>query len=374
MLTHLHLTSFKSFSDETVELAPLTFLVGANASGKSNLLDALRVLHALAIGGPIEDVIAGAGSWPGIRGGLAEAAFAGEKAFRIESRWTTADSAAQPLLYSIACSVETPARITSETLTSERSGESLLPPPSVSNVSPLPFVRTLAGKGNEGHPLRPAVDVHDALLRIRFLDLVPEKMRFYSPKSADRLGTSGENLSTAVWRMCQDSTKKLDLIDWLSELCSPKVEDVEFTETDVGDVLLKLVEEGGARVSVRSLSDGTLRFLGLYVSLLTAQPGTLLVLEEPDVGLHPARIHLLCGLLESVTKSRAVQVVATTHSPVVLQSLGEEPLENVVIFGRVPDVRGTVLRRLRELPSFREVVARRGIEHLFTTQWLERAL
>ena len=45
MLERVRLTDFKSFVDEEVELAPLTLLVGANASGKSNFLDALRFLR-----------------------------------------------------------------------------------------------------------------------------------------------------------------------------------------------------------------------------------------------------------------------------------------------------------------------------------------
>ncbi len=49
MLERLRLTDFKSFVDEEAELAPLTLLVGANASGKSNFLDALRFLRQTKI-------------------------------------------------------------------------------------------------------------------------------------------------------------------------------------------------------------------------------------------------------------------------------------------------------------------------------------
>jgi AAA15 family ATPase/GTPase len=73
MLRRLALKNFKSFADEQVTLAPFTLLVGANASGKSNFLDALRFLHGIAQGWPIRDVVAGRfdGStkvWQGIRG------------------------------------------------------------------------------------------------------------------------------------------------------------------------------------------------------------------------------------------------------------------------------------------------------------------
>lgn len=47
MLTRLHLTNFKNFADATLELGPFTVLVGTNASGKSNVRDALRFLHGV---------------------------------------------------------------------------------------------------------------------------------------------------------------------------------------------------------------------------------------------------------------------------------------------------------------------------------------
>src|SRR5882724_10382429 len=92
MLTRLRLTNFKSFVDEEIELAPLTLLVGANASGKSNLLDAIWFLHGLSLLLSADDILNGekrsAGNrWEGIRGGSAEAARYGESSFALESTW-----------------------------------------------------------------------------------------------------------------------------------------------------------------------------------------------------------------------------------------------------------------------------------------------
>lgn len=59
MLKKIRLTDFKSFVDEEVELAPLTLLVGANASGKSNFLDAIRFLQVLSVGLTLGEVLNG---------------------------------------------------------------------------------------------------------------------------------------------------------------------------------------------------------------------------------------------------------------------------------------------------------------------------
>jgi predicted ATPase len=139
--------------------------------------------------------------------------------------------------------------------------------------------------------------------------------------------------------------------------------------------MLRLIEQDGTKVSARSLSDGTLRFLGELVALRTAGAGSVILIEELGHALHPQRMHLLVEYLEALTSDpdRNIQVIATTHSPLVLQALSPKALRDVVLVARVPGKTGTILRRLGELPNFDEVVARRGIEYLFTTGWLEQA-
>ncbi len=70
-LTELRLTSFKSYRDVALPLAPLTVLIGRNGGGKSNALDALEVLSRLARGGEIRDALDGARRDAGpVRGGI----------------------------------------------------------------------------------------------------------------------------------------------------------------------------------------------------------------------------------------------------------------------------------------------------------------
>src|SRR3712207_6775920 len=93
MLKRLRLKDFKSFVDEQVTLAPLTLLVGANASGKSNFLDALQFLHANSFDLDLEQILNGEqravpNAWRGLRGGAREAARLGTSRFTIESSWS----------------------------------------------------------------------------------------------------------------------------------------------------------------------------------------------------------------------------------------------------------------------------------------------
>lgn len=379
MLTRLVLHDFKSFHRAELELSRLTLLVGANASGKSNVFDAIRFLQGIALGMSVGDVLHGRWEggrelWPGIRGGIEEVARYGAESFGLESSWRTATavyrhqlnwhSYAEPSLIEWFSREEPEPRLISENETSD-SGSSLF-----GRLEHDPEMFDVAST-------KAIAELRDTIRGAFFLDINPRRMRDYVPKGNTQLGSEGQNVSAAVWRLCKSEDRKRDLLDWMSELCAPALADIEFEMTGLGDVMLVLVEKDGARVSARSLSDGTLRFLGELTALLTAPRGSLILVEEIENGLHPARIHLLVELLTGLTAEREVQILATTHSPAVLGALAEaDPAlaRAALVFGRIPEEPGTVARRLGDLPHFDEVVQRRGIEHLFTTQWLERAL
>ena len=78
MITSLRLVDFKNFADETLKLGPFTIIVGANASGKSNIRDAFRFLHGISRRYTLAEIIGGkygAGGqleWAGFRGAMNE--------------------------------------------------------------------------------------------------------------------------------------------------------------------------------------------------------------------------------------------------------------------------------------------------------------
>lgn len=406
MLTEFALKDWKSFDQQVVALGPVTLLIGANASGKSNLLDALRFLQGIGLGLPIADVLQGRWEggrevWPGIRGGTAEAARAGKSTFMLQSGWRIEGA---HLRHTIACRTEPEPAVVMERLQFSKTGAYLFDTHAASLVDEAvpgsggALGVALRGK-THGRPVKavyssarsllgqiqPDPRTHCAVMKavlamrralgaVAFLEIRPSRMRGYVPQTAPALGENGENISAVLFRYCQDDEQKQTLVDWISDLCAPPVVDIAFSETEFKDVLLALVEKGNTRISARSVSDGTLRFLGELTALITAEKGAVLMMEEIESGLHPARAGLLVEILESVTRGGVRQVIATTHSPLILHALSREALGNAIVFGRHADELSTRMKRLADLSHFAEVVERRGIEHLFTTKWLERAL
>src|SRR5436190_18473460 len=94
MLTKLSLDHFKNFMKAELVLGPFTLLVGANASGKSNIRDAFRFLHGISRGYTLAEVIGqrygegGELQWAGISGGTREVAFNGASTFALEAEFT----------------------------------------------------------------------------------------------------------------------------------------------------------------------------------------------------------------------------------------------------------------------------------------------
>ena len=74
MITSLRLVDFKNFADETLRVGPFTVIVGANASGKSNIRDAFRFLHGIGRGYALRRSSAASSATAGRRNGSGSAA------------------------------------------------------------------------------------------------------------------------------------------------------------------------------------------------------------------------------------------------------------------------------------------------------------
>jgi AAA domain, putative AbiEii toxin, Type IV TA system/AAA ATPase domain len=395
MLKRIRLKDFKSFVDEEVEVAPLTLLVGTNASGKSNFLDAMRFLKGIAFDLSLGDVLNGEtksrpDAWPGIRGRAEETARYGTEGFTLDSSWSIRESAGSAVTeagpkgahrldvqHSITCRVSPSLRLENERLSVAGSEVRISRQPDTtfrnggarSVIGDYDLRRSLEIAGRDA-----VQGLGDVLRASQFPNINPAEMRGFGLRDAP-LGPEGKNVSGVLATICEDEKAKRSLVTWLNELSASEIENLEFREfLDLGDVMAVFIERGGKRISVRSISDGTLHFLGTLLTLRTAEPGSLILIEEIEAGLHPSRIRLLVEYLEAVIRELEVQIIATTHSPVLLQWLSDDALRNAIVFGRVPDREGTVMRRLGDLPYFNEVVQREGIDEMLTIGWLEMAL
>ncbi|MDJ0841611.1 MAG: AAA family ATPase [Acidobacteriota bacterium] len=390
MLVRIELEHFKSFAQQGVDLAPLTLLVGPNASGKSNLLEAVGFIHGLALGNAVHFPATAAH----IRGSVTDVFQAGFNTASVKTCWQH-DARMVSHELGLAHDGQNQTAVTRETLSA--GGKPLAwkddKAPSqaaafkvdvgngskVSYAYPayhsfLPNLGVVMATAEGVAETRAAWEVVAGALigKVHHFIIDASGARGYAPKDQTILLVNGGNLSSVIFHLC-NTGGKADLLDWLQELCAPELQDLDFMVTE-RDVMLVLVEKDGVRIPASILSDGTLRFLSLLTALYTVPDDSILLIEEIEMGLHPKRIYLLSELLENFVREKNLQIIATTHSPITLDECTGETLGNAVAFGRFPDVPGTVMKRLKDLPKFDELVAKRGIGDLFRTGWLERAL
>jgi predicted ATPase len=387
MLKKITLRNFKSFRDNTFELGPLTLMVGANASGKSNFVDALRFLQGCARGLKVSEIFVG--KWEGgqqiwfpIRGGAQEAfnLFEYANSFEVE----------------VQCEF---AGVDSKNVSIYRIGVKR-----TNEVLSIHNERMFVADEEYIHPILKGFDVIDTSILLsplilaafssnipttvqhwvpiirkwlsdfHFFDLAPSLMRDYVPQNLPEIGARGENLSAVLFKIASNPDQRRTVLGWIQELCPQEITDFDFVETKLGDVLLAAKEPNGVTVSARSMSDGTLRFLAIIVAMLTAKEGTTFVIEEIDNDLHPSRLHLLVNFLEQVATSRKLQVIASTHSPYFLDYLSEESLKHVLVFHREAQTAETKVTKLVDIPGFAEARKNMPLDFMHASSWMEQNL
>ena len=436
MITSLRLTNFKNFADETLRMGPFTVIVGANASGKSNIRDAFRFLHGIGRGYRLADIVGGrfgAGGqveWDPIRGATGEVIRIGQTQFDLSVDLEQDDPVCMPYTIGIGRDAEKNGlfRVVREALSTSSGrvhmdlGE-LIPgsvgtkqhinkktiftshPPAPDRVREQSDDRSLVlrmGKtGSQkkfGHrvtvrPDQPALSqinehkrlfrkhkelcqqARDSLASMRFLDLWPDRMRQGAFPGQTVLGDRGDNLATVLREICEDPTRRDALLEWTRELTPMDVADFEFpVDSTTGRVELAFREANNRTISAYSASDGTLRFLAMLAALLGENPASLYVFEELDSGIHPSRLHLLLDLIEQQTAKGKIQVVTTTHSPELLSMISERTFRNTSVVCRRPDTDDAVIRPIAGLPNAEKLRKTQGLGRLHTGGWLETAV
>ncbi len=317
MITKLRLKNWKSFKDSTLYIDPLTILIGINASGKSNVLDALDFLKKIST--PNWSINDAAGS---IRGGFDFIIKRGEKKCQLEVTVNDNDK---------------------ETVTKIN----------------FPNEKTWY-KGQ----------IVKELQNITIFNPVPEKMRGYSPVSSE-LKPDGSNIAGVIASLPKDEKEKLEaeLTRYVSPLPEKDIRKIQSVTVGLNnsDAMLYCYEEWNPDkpIDARGMSDGTLRFAAIVLALLTAKPHSLLVIEEIDNGLHPSRAKELVKVMKELSQKRNVDILCTTHNPVLINELGNEMIPFISYVKR--DSEGnSVIELLEEKDNLAKLMASSTIGGIMT--------
>lgn len=295
-LTGISIRNFKSLSTVDVQLHPkVTVIVGPNAVGKSNFVDALRFLRDSAKGS-IEDAIARRDGMARIRPHDAN----DESVLKLRAHMAHSDQRRDQDIY---FEVETTG--------------------AASDVAV-----SFSEHGDPGEPW-------SAIRTWKFSALDVQTLRNLSTQDTDEpLRDDGSNWASVI-RTASRSTQGLRMLERVTEMMQvvlPEFQNVVVLKA--GSYLVPNFYFEGKDHSVScfdpvQLSDGTLRIFGILLSLYQTPAPSLIVIEEPELFVHPGVLTMLAEAFQEV--SETTQIIVTTHSPQLIEHFAPEQIRIVTM-------------------------------------------
>ena len=332
VIRKLIVQGFRSFRSEVVEFDNPTVLVGQNGSGKSNLIDALAFLSEAMVN-PLTQVFArrhghhvvchGSAGPPGsldhrtmglglVLGAIGDDVTAAHYAFEI-----AADAYKGASVEREQCVVAGPdgrrnwfERIKNQSFRSNVSG---LEPQLEKDFLALPLI---------GADARFA-PVYQVLGRMHYYSIDPNKLRYWQyPDSGRLLHPDGDNTASVLREIADHDPDDLQRIGELLEAIVPTIKRINVKQS-VSQLTIEFTQQwddrpGSLTLEAASMSDGTLRALGLLTAIYQKPTPSLIAIEEPEASMHPGALGVILDALRFA--SYRTQVIVTTQHPEVLDA------------------------------------------------------
>jgi|SRR5579884_1093273 len=348
--TNLHLENWRNFTHVDTDLQRRMFLVGPNASGKSNFLDVFRFLHDIAsVGGGFIAAV----NKP-YRGGFAKlkslmARHHADVGIRV---CVGDDKSPRKWEYELRFSQE---QFSSPKIKKERvvrEGKELLHRPSKEDEKDLlRLTQTYLEQVSMNQEFR---ELAEFFASVKYLHVVPQVLRnlIYGSTSEDPFG--GGLLRRIADQPEEQIQERFALIRDALRAAVPQLQELEFWTEPIGKkphLRAKYEHLQDTWQLEDQLSDGTLRLIGLLWALLDGQ-GPLL-LEEPELSLHPGVTRYLPYLFSGIQARTGRQVMISTHSPDLIHEEGIG-LNEVLVFQ--PSQEGTTVQPAQDFGQVKVLV------------------
>lgn len=378
MIKRVKIKGYKSFRDVSLELKPLTVIFGPNASGKSNFLDALYLVSRATNQKNLKE------AFEGHRGLPLESIYYGDEGYErlikksnlqctfevdleisssikekveeivqakrkgIDSMTSKKQVITEPLLryrLTIETLPETGyLRVMDERLCAiKRNGEEKRRRPFLEREGKRIHLRM----EGQAHPLFHEIGldhtiVSTALYEPHYPHITAFRMElanwytyYLEPKilmreevplaEIENLGPRGENLAAFLNTLKHKHEKDYESLNLSLKSILPYDASIEVEHLKEGRVGLRL-SENGLWFSARLISEGTLRLIGLLCAIHPENPATMVAFEEPENGVHPVRLKIICDLLKNAAHVYGKQIIVTTHSPILPEYFEDKDL------------------------------------------------
>jgi len=326
-LSHIGIKGFRNLNDVQVDLSPLTVLIGANGAGKSNFIRFFDLVNSVARGGDLEN-------WVVREGGADDQLFMGSRVtneITSSLRITGDDGKVFTHDYRLRSNNRDSLHISSEKISSTVNSLSLVSNVNnlTSTVSGLPY--TSSEHTQEQQQCAKVISHFlGSCIAYQFHDTSKHAAikKLHDINDNYILNPDADNLAPVLLNLSKHEPKRLKLIEkQISRLLPVFVGFV--LEPQHGKIMLRWRHKQGDKVMGAHLtSDGSLRLFSL-ITLLNLPSNMLpqvILLDEPELGLHPNAITLIAAMIQRVSKSH--QVILATQSPFMVNCF---ELDNIVV-------------------------------------------
>lgn len=407
MIRRVAIQGYKSFGSLTLDLKPLTVIFGPNASGKSNLLDALYLVSRVATKQNLSQAFEGHRGLPlesfyyadkGYDANLGKASIG----FSLEVDVVLSDSVVRSVEEIVAAKrrgIDSPGQ-TKKIITERRLRYRI----DIEGLPETGYLRVMderlcAIKSSGGEKKRRAflereanrihlrmegqahprvfsrgldhTIISEALYEPHYPHITAFRMElanwytyYLEPRDLMRddvplaeiesLGPRGQNLAAFLNTLKHRYPKDFESFNLSLKRILPTDASIDIELHKEGRVGLRL-SENDLWFSARLISEGTLRVIGLLAAVHPRNPATLIAFEEPENGIHPTRLKLIAEILKNAVHQHGKQIVVTTHSPILPEFFDDEDL-----FVCRKDDKHTAVE---PFTSFGPLFKRRNIEH-----------
>ncbi len=363
MLKSIHLENFLSFGETSspIELRQLNVVIGPNGSGKSNLIEAIDLIRSAPSTSEKSNLLAAIRDGGGVRDWLWKGA-AKIPVAKINAVFDNPKGSVD-LRYVLSFSeVGQRFEIIDEYVENEKTDDGHARPYFYYRFENGHGVLNIKGQQRrlQHEEIEPTASIlsqrkdPDQYPELTYLGNTFSKFRLYRewnfgrntvqrlPQKADLpneyLELDASNFGLVLNRLRREPVVKKRLLEALRILYDG-IDD--FDVQIEGGTVQVFFHEGRNAIPATRLSDGTLRYLCLLAILCHPNPGPLVCIEEPELGLHPDVLPTLAQLLKKA--SERTQLIVTTHSDVLVDAMTDMP-EAILVAGRTEN--GTTLERL----------------------------
>lgn len=328
IVKQLILKRFRSLPSERVSFDNPTIFVGRNGSGKSNFISAFSFL-AEAMTAPLQAVFDRAGGISVVRNRTSGKSYPPNLGMRVDFNSLASNIQGAHYAFEVKALPDYGFSVLREQCAVigsrgncwwfDRHGSHQLKAnlPGISPIlDPASLALPLVGGQERFAP------VLKALSSMRVYSIEPSKVReMQEPDSGTTLRADGVNVTSVLREIERRSPEDFERISQILSIIVPNTRRVRVKKHGK-NLSLEFTQEWGEGKRLNfegfSMSDGTLRAIGLLAAVFQQPRPSLIAIEEPEATIHPGALEAILDLLRHAAKS--MQVVITTHSPEVLDA------------------------------------------------------